>query len=79
MRSLGRLNGQAPAPELSVSVNSTPEACAIAIIYGPMASQVTLSLDDAEAVANLILAKVKEGREGASPILVVPGVPGLKS
>lgn len=72
-------NGQGqppPPPEMSVSVNSNPEAVVMLVSYGTTAYQVAWSLDDAEGVANLILAKIKEGREGVSPIMVVPG--GLK-
>lgn len=73
MRNPGRFNGQAQVPEMSVSVNASPEAVTILVAFGLLAQQVTLSLDDAEGVANLILAKVKEGRQGVSPIVVVPG------
>ncbi len=79
MRNINGQRGPAPAPEMSVSVNASPEAVTILVSFGLVAQQVTLGLDDAENVANLILAKVQEGRQGASPILVVPGNPGLKS
>lgn len=77
MRNPGRFNGaSSPPPEMSVSVNSNPEVVTMLITYGNVAYQVAWSLDDAEGVANLILAKVREGRQGVSPIVVVPG--GMK-
>lgn len=64
------------APALTITVDCTPEACAILADQGPMAQRLVLSLDDAEGVAKMILEKCAATR---SPILVTSNVPGLKS
>ncbi len=67
------------APLMSFVVQCDADLCTVQVASGPHVTQLVLGLDDAEGVANLILAKVREARANASPIEIVGNIPGLKS